>query len=76
MVKEFKVRNVFVEESEAFENYVGKRLISIMCGNIPFEQACKKILKDIVNEKEGNDTSTKQLVTFTKPKKYKKVSLR
>lgn len=72
----FTINKVSVQDDSYFENYVAKRLISILCGNIPFKEACNQIIKEIIKEKEDSLPTTNQTAIFTNAKKYKKVSLR
>lgn len=63
---DLRVEHVYVEESKEFEDYVAKRLLSIMCGNVPFDEACNMILNSITEDKikEDSATSTKQTTIF------------
>ena len=49
----YKVNNIFVEDSKEFENYFLKRLVSILCGNVPFEEACNIIFDSIIEDRKN-----------------------
>lgn len=67
---------LWTEGFEVPEDQIEK-FISAIYGK-PYKEAEKDILLEALamNKKEDNAPSTKQNVIFTKPKKYKKASLR